>query len=184
MEFFGIHITYKKLNTYLLVAIVPLAFIVYQLGIARSLELAKDNSRLESNLNAEIESPDRIQKLQKKALQIDALFKNYVANEVRDREVVLSLIGDFCFKNRLLVYKVPEVTTHEADGYTIETFEFAVQGGYLNMVRLVDYLEQQEQIGKIASVKFELIKDMATKTNLLIGKIFLQRIIVDEKKLR
>lgn len=176
------NINYKQLNRYILWGLIPLCFIVYKLSVSNSISLADENTQLQIALNTSSQSPAQMLEIKNKARQIDELFSNYVANEGSDREHILALIGEFCHLHHLLVYKVPETSLYEANSHQVETFEFAVQGGYLNMVRLVSFLEKQEKIGKIVSVKFESIKDLNTKKNLLIGHIYLQRILVADHK--
>lgn len=176
------NINYKKVNRYVLWGLLPILFIVYKLSISNSIALAEENGQLETTLLTANQSPAQIQAIKAKAQHIDELFNNYVASEGSDREHILALIGEFCHVHHLLVYKVPETSIYEANSHQVETFEFAVQGGYLNMVRLIDFLENQEKIGKIASVKFENLKDLNTKKNLLIGHIYLQRILVADKE--
>lgn len=174
------NINYKQVNKYLAWGLLPLLFIIYKLSISNTIALLQENRQLETSLNTD-QSPAKTAQIQADAKHIDELFANYVADAGSDREHILALIGEFCHLHHLLVYKVPETSVYETNSHQVETFEFAVQGGYLNMVKLVNFLEKQEKIGKIASVKFENLKDLNTKRNLLIGHIYLQRILVDDK---
>ncbi|MGZ4058661.1 MAG: hypothetical protein ACXVPU_06530, partial [Bacteroidia bacterium] len=89
---------------------------------------------------------------------------------------LLELITGYCQVNNTVLREFPKTIIFEKGDILIETNRFVVQGSFQSLLNLIYTLEQKSKIGKVASVEYQIKKEIKDKKILLTASIFLQNI--------
>jgi hypothetical protein len=169
-------LTYKTKNKLLIVVFFLLAFTAYHLAIKRTFIAyhvytnAKEKVLLASN------APIMAARLQKELLQMDAKIGSKNKNGEDYEQELLEVITNYCQKNGAVLREFPRNVTSDKGDLQIETNLFVVQGDFSTLLNLVYLLEQEKNIGRVASVLYQLQKDVRSKEMALTATIYLQNV--------
>src|SRR5690606_18478317 len=92
------------------------------------------------------------------------------------RETLLEKITSFSSGHDLLVKSFPEANILASNEANVITNHVEVEGGYLDMVKLLYELEEKEMLGSVSSVKFNMVKDRQQKKIVLRSSIILRNL--------
>lgn len=152
------------------------AVLVYNLAIARTIQLRNDLLNLEYTINESKGAPEKIAQYQKELGALNARLKTYEFSDQLNQEKLLAEVSKLCKSYDLTITEVPIENSHQAQDLLIYTNRFEIEGGFKSMVKLIYDLEQKHQCGRLSSCRFELIKDRERKKELLVLELFIQNI--------
>ena len=173
MSFFH-KLSYSQKNRLLLVAGIIFLFIVYILGIKRTLVKYEECSELEKKTNLAISARAELSLLEKKFSAMEERTENYAGKNVQ--QSLLGIVSKYCNENGVIVKDFSQPVISVSKDVTIETNWFVVEGSFTKALRLVYDLEQLNKLGRVASVDFALRKNYSTKSNSLTTTIYIQNI--------
>jgi hypothetical protein len=173
-------LTYKQRNRLLLPGVIVLLWLSYQYAISNTMELYGQVSKLESQMANN--SPDKLARLKNKLKKLNSKMSNYKFDDTRDKEYILGITSDFCAKNKLTLSEFPEANIVEDETSSLETLTITAQGNYIGLLKLLDFLEHQNKIGRISSVQFYTQFDHKNQLSRLYSKIYIQNIRLKENK--
>lgn len=170
------NLTYKQLIL-LYVAGVFLSFIlVYKIALKPTFQLKKEYKEKEAVLENVSTAPVQIKNISKRLNQIDNQFKLLSFEENTSRDRILEEIAGYCNKHRLTVYNYPELHQYNNKTFTIESNRIVVKGGFIKLLKLVNYLEGKADFGRIISLSFNTEVNRKTKRKELYLELIFQNI--------
>ncbi|MFA7379444.1 MAG: hypothetical protein WC150_03215 [Bacteroidia bacterium] len=89
---------------------------------------------------------------------------------------VIDFISSSTHMYNLSLRKLPHPILSLNKDLKIETIEFTIEGGYVNLVRFINHLEKTSGLGNISSVRYFINKDITTRKDYLCCTIYLQLI--------
>ena len=168
-------LTYKKKNGLLLICTVLVLIMVYSLAIKRTFAIYELSEASEEKIEQAKDAPLMIMKLKKELQEMDQrIGKN--KNQINNEQQLLELVTGYCQSNHSILREFPKGTLAEKGNLLIETNHFTVQGSFSMLLKLVYELEQKEALGKVASVRYQLKKDIQTKELALTVSVYIQNV--------
>lgn len=161
------------------------AIVLYNVAISDTMYLAIENNTLESQVIENINAPKQIQAIKQKLLKIEQLIGNKNQEETNVHQLLLESITQYNQKKALVLQDFPQPFISSNNEYVTKTAKVTVEGDFINLLKLVYFLEQNYQIGKVVSVNFETTKELYKRKRELRSTIYIQDIkaIKDENKL-
>ncbi len=170
-------LTYKQRLLYTLVGAFLFSFVIYNMAIADSIELAFKNSEFREQIAKSQNAPEQIKILTKKIKQIEQLVgtnKDYSSVDIH-QELLESVTG-YVQKNNLVLKDFPQPYLTTANGYVTKTAQLTVEGGFINLLKLIYFLENNYTVGKVVAVDFKTSKELRTRKRKLNTTIYIQNV--------
>ena len=121
-------------------------------------------------------APQQIASLETKIEEIEQVIgKNFNAG-CDIQQQILEKISNYCIENKLVVKEFPKKLSSYDQQYMIETNRVVIEGSFTGLLKLLHFLEQDKQIGRVVSVDFQTNQDFKTKRTILTMSIFIQNI--------
>lgn len=168
--------TFKQKNKYLLIGAFCAGLLIYFFAINKTIQLRQQVKTIETELEQAVNSTGQMEALQRKVNTMDSKLKRYISDSDQNQEHVLDLISHFCSSHQLYLKDFPHANTFTQNDIELETIQFTVEGRYVNLLKLVYYLEQEARTGRITGVKFYSETNYRTMKKQVLATIFLQYI--------
>lgn len=169
-------LTYKKKNQLLVAVAIAVIYFVYSLAIQKTIVAHNEYTAAKSQMELAANAPKAVSQLEKQLHLIDLKIGDQNADQQNTVQALLEVITNYCQKNHVILREFPETTAAKQGELLIETNFFVVEGTFASLINLVYVLEQKEKLGKIASVNYQLKKDLESKEMALTAAIYLQNI--------
>jgi hypothetical protein len=169
-------LTYKKKNQYLGIGTVLFFIVIYLLVISNTVNLYVTNKELRAKLQDAESAPGKRNGLKKKLDKFNNSLSTYIADSLKNREFILTLVSDFSQKNHITLKEVPPAITSFEKGFTIETNMIIAEGNYIDLLKLVYEIEQKNKVARPVSVNFQKAFDFKRKKDVLTLTLYLQNI--------
>jgi hypothetical protein len=177
------NLTYKQKNRYLLIASILFLLFAYNFVIRKTVDLYFVNQSLHTKITDGLNAPERKRDLENRLDQFNNSLNKYLTDSISKRENILSIVSEFCHKNQLILKEFPEPILHYDKDFEIETNIVIAEGGYINLLKLVYELEQNQSIARPTSVNFEKKFDHKRKKEVLTLTMYLQNIRMTNEKI-
>lgn len=152
--------------------ILLLVLLAYQFSFRNTLKLYQTYQEQEKALALAASAPQRIQNYQ---TQLQALDQNFSKMKY-DRSQLFEAVNTFCVAHDLTLDNFSSEQRVSIDNMEWITNPIEVSGPFWEITQLCYDIEQTHQYGHIASVHYALKKDLRSKTDKLIGTIYLQNV--------
>lgn len=170
------NLSYKKRNKYLLAVVILFMFISYQLAFKKTFNLISETSELENRAKAASDAPVKAEELQYQLKKIESIIgKNDIASD-NIQQLILSLVSSFCTKNNLVLQEFPKTKSYTENDIQVETNNIVIEGDFIKLLLLLNMLEQNKDVGRISSSRFQAKKNLKTKKIELTLTIYIQNI--------
>ncbi len=153
--------SYRKKNSYFLVACALILVLGYLLGIRKTIDLYQENATLSEGLADADNSKVELIALTRQKQRLDSILGSVYAEE--EEELLLRQLTRINLPPVQLV-RYSEVT-QRSTGSRFSVFRF--EGPYAGLGQLLHEVEQRNYGGAVASVKFEVETDRRTKVSRL-----------------
>lgn len=170
------NLTYKKKNKLLVLGALLLIAIIYLFGIKKTILAYQNYSQNDEQLTYAANAPTMLMQIEKEILNINSKIGTKKSGEQNNSEKLIELVTHYCKTNNVVLREFPKLESAEQGDLVIETNRFTVAGNFISLLKLVYNLEQQNKLGKIASVNYKTQKDFKTKEMILTATIYLQNI--------
>lgn len=169
-------LTYRKKNKLLLLISVAVLFLIYTLSISKTIAAYSDYNASKVKVESAKNAPEQARQLEKQLLEMNSKIgrKETVGEDIV--QSLLELVTNYCQDNQAVLREFPEGTIANNGDLFINTNPIVVEGSFSTLVKLVYLLEQKVDLGKIASVKYALVKDRKSKEIALTATIYIQNI--------
>jgi len=169
----------KKVSYRTRMRLLPLFFVgvvllIYWLALKKTVELSRQVSQQQQRVEQLSDAPLQIQLIKRRLQEI----QNRIGSRSGSitQEEVFRRISSWSKRNALVVREFPEPHQLSSEDYLLDTYSMEVEGRFKQLLRLVHHLEQDEYIGKLASLKFQLKTDRRSREEYLTLRIFLQTV--------
>lgn len=170
------NLTYKKKNQLLIIVSVLALYLIYVFAVKKTIAAYSEYNTAEKQIELAVNAPAMAAQLQSQLLQMDSKIGKQNLNGQNTEQALLELITNYCQNNHAVLREFPETTIAKQGDLFIETNQFVVEGEFASLIKLVYILEQKNKLGKIASVRYQLKKDLKTKEMALTAAIYLQNV--------
>jgi hypothetical protein len=174
-------LTYKQKVRYLLIGAVLFLLIAYLTTIKNTIQLYRDNNRLESMIGKAENAPQGIAELRKTLEGLNLKLNNYLVDTTKEHEHTLEVVSEFCHKKRLVVRELPKRKISSENDFVIITSELRIEGSFISLLQLLYELEYTQKLGRLSSVSWKSYIDTKTKRTVLVMIVYLQNIAVNKE---
>lgn len=168
------NLSYYKKNRGLLIMLLLMLLIAYFAAIRNTVNSYQRNQELRANFEKGKNAPPKINRLEKKLNKINSMLDKYLLDSLNNQEYVMGIISDFCKDHHLTLQKFEDARVHEQEDMLVYTNKLIAEGNFINLVKLVYFLEMENRAGRVTSVNFHISEDMRTRKELLYCNIYLQ----------
>lgn len=176
--------TQRNKNRALILGLLTLLFIAFRFGIAKTITLSKEVTRLKKEEALYQSAPAQLTALTSKEQQLNTMLanNNISGNSVQNNLLTmlnttsknLSQGNTSAFK--ILAFETPHHYKDEQTGSTVITHNFVIEGSYNVLIKTIYLLEQEYSFGNVVHVAFEKKKDFRTGKSSLQCTVLLQYI--------
>lgn len=170
---------YRTKNKWLLTGFVFLLVLSYFFGIQNTLEAVGLQQELKQDLKEASNAPEKIVELEGRLKHINATLGQFGSEEDDIQEKLLDFITHFSKEQNLTIRSIPKPLQFSEENINVTTYAFTMQGNFKPLINLLYQLEQDVNIGRIASVTFEKARDRKTRNMILTETVYIQTINQD-----
>jgi hypothetical protein len=151
--------------------------IMYQLVLSDTVELSSRVNDMQQEVMGNIDAPVEIQELKTKLMKIEQLIGDSTQTSEEDvHQLLLESVTHYCQQKGIILNDFPKPFEKSENGFTTHTAKVTVEGDFINLLKLVYYLEKNYQVGKVVAVDFEATKNLRTRKRELHSTIYLQNV--------
>ncbi len=169
------HISSKQKLILIISGGIIMCFMVYFVAIKKTVDLAKKCMWIEAQLEKTNGARKRIEGIDNNLNETDHFFihPDQSTNSV---EYLLNIMSNYCHDKNIAINEFSQTFTFQADNYIVETNYVELNGVFVDLIKLLFYIEKKKKVGKITSVKFFTEKDYKNKQVHLYMLIYIQRL--------
>jgi len=166
----------QQKNIGLLIGFLVCGFIVYQLAIKKTIAAKNKHEQLLIEKNLVDNAGSKIEYLNQKNGNLNSfLVSNNLSIDNSFQQMLLEKINVFANKENIKIVAFNKPHIIEGAQTVVETYSFKLKGGFVGLLKLINYIEQQ-RLGALISIDFEKKKNYKTRRDYLTVNIFLQKI--------
>ena len=169
-------LTYKKRLLYVLITGGIFTIILYNIAISDTIDLAIANSEMEQEISKNMDAPEQIKKVKQKLHKIELLVGNKIDKNIDVHQLLLESVTGYVQENNLILKDFPQPYTNSDKGYTTKTAVVTVEGDFIKLLKLSNYIENNYEGGKIVALDFKATKEIRTRKRKLNSTIYLQNV--------
>lgn len=168
--------TYKqKLKLLLPVTVVSL-FLIYVLGLSKTLALRSEIKEKQEKLILSKDVNSKIGAVRSKIAYIDDIVGNDLDSTKSVMDIILENITTYCSAHDCTVREIPVFHSASDRNFDIDTYFITIEGNYHNLLNLVFEMEQKKKSGgRLSSVLFFTRKNNTTKKLSLELTLYIQQ---------
>jgi len=151
------------------------ALFVYNLSISDTIELYREYKALKNKVDELPDIHNRITYLKQEVAVIESEL-GYGSSAASLN--LLKELSKYCTENNIELKSIPPIEEYTEDDIVFQNQSFVVQASFKSLVKLVRYLEEKEKIGRLISVKYDVVVDMRTKIRKLNAYCVVQNILI------
>jgi hypothetical protein len=161
-------------NKMLVAGLIPLMWMIYAFALKPTFELRNEYNKLQLQLDSSAGAPARMQQVESELKKLESEIEE--SNTVSFHEQLLDQLTNYCRKNELILRDFAPPVIYHVQEMRVETHPVKVEGTYVQLLKLVHYLEKTKK-GKVVSVDFFSKRDSKTQILSLTATIYVQNIV-------
>ncbi len=165
---------YKRKTLYLGIGFLLALFVIYYLAIRSTINLYKDNIEMVEHVSIELNPLEQIN-IKNEEEQLRASILSYSIDSLTSGNLLLSVTGNLCKKNNVVLKDVPLYEDSELNGYRVRTNRVIVEGQFINLLKLLNDFENSK-IGRVSSASFQTYFNRIKNKNTLVLTIYIQNV--------
>ena len=166
-------LTYKQKTITLVIGVLCLLYAGFQISVTPTIALTEKIEENEFIIFQSITAPEEILRLKQQLQILKRSVGNVETNFDVFQERLLQNIIPFMNANKLNLAGIQEPHYASINGYEVQTVIIKIKGEFKNLSFLIDHI-QQNSVGRISSVSYDLEKDSKTQKMYLQATIFIQ----------
>lgn len=166
----------QQKNIVLAIATLVAFFIAYQFAIKNTIKVRHTYKRLLKEEELLTNAESSIQYLQQQNRYLDTLLQTHNVSVYNSfQQTLLQKISSYTTENKLEITAFNEPHVFTANNTSQKTYQVAVKGNFIALLKLLHFVEQQK-LGTIISVHFEKKKNYRRNQQYVIVQLFIQKI--------
>lgn len=150
--------------------------ILYNMAISDTIGLAIANSEMEQQVSKNMDAPEQIKKIKQKLNKIEQLVGNKIDENLDVHQLLLESVTGYVQQNNLILKDFPQPYANVDKGYITKTAVVTVEGDFIRLLKLSNYIENNYEGGKIVALDFKATKELRTRKRKLNSTIYLQNV--------
>lgn len=170
-------LTYKQQLLYALIGGFIFSIVIYNVAISNTIGLAVKNSDYREQISQSQDAPEQIEFAKQKIKKIEQLVgtdNDY--SEIDIHQVLLESVTNYVQRKGLILKDFPQPFVGVENGYITKTAQLTVEGDFIPLLKLIYFLENDYNVGKVVAVDFKTIKERRTRKRKLNTTIYLQNV--------
>lgn len=164
----------KSKNILLVVVFGLLLILSYKLAIANTIALKQKHSKLLKEELLFKNTPKQLSLLKQKQKYYDSILNKYQINGHSIQNNLLETLTSFANKNAIKVVSFSKPHVIQKKDIAVKTYQFTIQGGYNNLIKLIHHLEQNTKYGEIINLQFDKKTDFRKNKKYLQAHVLLK----------
>ena len=163
-----------KRRLYIIIFFLSLTILVsWRMAVKPSIDLYKVVKQQEEQVLMLKNAPQQITLLEKKLEQVNRQIGTSVV-DIKQENIVNEISHYINHKKDLELCLLTPVHKQQKENYWVNTYLLELQGGFINLIQLLNYFENEKSIGKISSTEFFIIKEGQSGSTKLRMKLYVQ----------
>jgi len=175
-------LTYHQQLLYALIAGGIFAIVVYNVALSNTIDLAINNSELRAQITKNQDAPKQIVIVSQKIKKIEQLVGERGSEKVDIHQVLLAAVTGYVQEKGMILKDFPQPYVTTANGYVTKTAQLTVEGDFIALLKLIYFLENDYNVGKVVAVDFDTKKELRTRKRKLNATIYLQNVKADKNE--
>jgi hypothetical protein len=167
---------------YLVTVAVIICILGYILSISKTVSEYRLYRHLKNNANNDIEIKPEVFQLKKRNDHLNKLIQSFSLDTLSIDKNLLAVSSSYCQENQLSLAEYKPYINLASDSSNIIRRSISVKGSFVNCLELLNKLEIENMVGKIASVKFQTDKKNKYEANALTCTIVVENLINSYEK--
>ncbi len=173
-------LTYYQRLRFMLIIASLFSIILYQLAVSDTIDLIIENGNMEEQVSNNQNAPEQIASIKNQLAKIDQLIGNQATEELDVHQLLLESVTGYVQENNLILKDFPQPYSMLDNGYITKTAVVTVEGDFIRLLKLSNYIETVYQAAKIVAIDFKATKELRTRTRKLNSTIYLQHVKTEE----
>ena len=148
------------------------------MALSNTIDLAIKNSDFRDQLTKSQNAPEQIKMVSKRIKDIEQLVgsnsEKYTGVDIH--QVLLELVTGYVQKNDLILKDFPKPYVSSSNGYITKTAKLTVEGGFVSLLKLIYFLENNYNVGTVVATDFKIIKELRSRKRKLNATIYIQNV--------
>ncbi|HAA10693.1 MAG TPA: hypothetical protein DCE41_02955 [Cytophagales bacterium] len=166
--------SYRQRNIAIGVGFVVFLLLAYSLSFRKTLQLRRENVRLETQLSQAESLPARLTEARRQQAELGQSFQQEATQLLHLQ--LFETITAACEDQGASLYAFPDPTQFTYKEATVATWEVVLEGGFAALVNTLSALDLSLKGSRVMSVKFLQGQDRKTKRNFLRAHVYIQQI--------
>lgn len=172
--------TYHQRLRFVLILGILFSIVLYQLAVSDTIDLIVENRSMEEQVLNNQNAPEQIASIKNKLAKIDQLIGSQATEELDVHQLLLESVTGYVQENNLILKDFPQPYAISDRGYITKTAVVTVEGDFIRLLKLSNYIETNYQAAKIVSIDFKATKELRTIIRKLNATIYLQHVKTEE----
>jgi hypothetical protein len=168
--------TYHQRLRFVLILGILFSIVLYQLAVSDTIDLMIENGNMEEQISTNQNAPEQIASIKNKLAKIDQLIGNQATEQLDVHQLLLESVTGYVQANNLILKDFPQPYSISDKGYITKTAVVTVEGDFIRLLKLSNYIETNYQAAKIVAIDFKATKELRTRTRKLNSTIYLQHV--------
>ena len=164
---------------YLIIAgLLLLGVLLYKFAVQNSVELFFKNRELTTQLKKVDHADNEMAVLVNKIDALNSKLSRYTIDSLKNKENIFDIITGFCVRNNINLREMPSEGVSDYGDYIIETNKVVAEGNFINLTRLIYFVEHESVLGRVSSVKYHMYHDHQKNRDVLLLNLYVQNIVI------
>lgn len=155
---------------------IALGLLIYKAGISRTLSERKLNKYLSARISWLNEVKAKVPEITENAFSSEKYAQHNLVLGGGSHERLLAILSGYCGSNPVKLIEFPAEVVHEKNQLIIHTSQFVCSGSFRELLRLVEFIENDRMIGKIRSADFSMFTDRRSGVSSLRLKVYVENV--------
>jgi len=165
--------THKQKTIALILGVFCLLYLGFKISVIPTIVLSNKIEQHELIVTQSKTAPEKIRQLKKQLRTLEKSVGNVETDFDVFQERLLQTIIPFTNSNSLTLSEIQEPHYATINGYQVQTVIIKIKGEFKDLSFLINHI-QQNSVGRISSVSYNLKKDNKTKKMYLQATMFIQ----------
>lgn len=154
--------TYRSKNRLLLTASPVILGIMYFVSIEKTVDLYIENNKLKAQLLQMDKAPQQLKFYESESRRLEKVM-SFSSTRGSIKEDILAASAAGADIHKVLFKNLSEPFTYVEENVEIETYEVIFQGDYISLLKMLHYVEENLQSGKVVSSRFKLTSNRRSR---------------------
>lgn len=115
--------------------------------------------------------------LKAKSAYYERQMLGYRSDTTQRQDHLLSVVAPLCQQHRVKLLSLPPAKKEVVESYSLATRVILLEGGFLDLLRLLHTMERSPSVGRVVSVQYLAVEDPSGAVSALRAQVHLQQLL-------